>query len=212
LIHRTSVPALLSSLIVVTGMWLCNYWVVQQTGGFHQLGLYGAADRYRLLLLFLPSAIAGSALPILSNIRGDGSSIGFRRLLRLNVLVVLMIVSVPALLIALCAGRAMGYFGTSYLAGAPVLSVLCFSAVAESLNTAIGQAVLTDSAWRRFFFDVMLISIVCGTAFLLVPRHGALGLAIAYLAGFACTSAALALYVHSARARSMEVPTCEEFS
>ena len=60
--------------------------------------------------------------------------------------------------------------------------------------------------------DVMLISIVCGTAFLLVPRHGALGLAIAYLAGFACTSAALALYVHSARARSMEVPTCEEFS
>jgi O-antigen/teichoic acid export membrane protein len=199
LIYHTSLPALLSSLIVAPGMWLCNYWVVTQTNGYEQLGIYSAADRYRLLLLFVPSAIAGSVLPILSNFCGEGDASGFRKLLRANVLFVSVIVAVPALVIVFFARRAMGYFGPSYLAGAPILAVLGVSAIAEALNTALGQAVLVDSAWRRFSFDVMLISVICGTAFLLVPSLGARGLAIAYLTGFTCTAVGLLFYVRLAK-------------
>jgi O-antigen/teichoic acid export membrane protein len=202
LIYSTSAPALLSSLIVAPGIWLCTYWVVQQANGYQQLGIYSAADRYRMLLLFVPSAIAVSVLPILSNFRGGGDGAGFRKLLRVNVLVVAVIVSVPALAIAFFARRAMSCFGPSYLTGAPILSVLCLSAIAESLNTAVGQAILATSPWRRFFFDVVLFSIICGTAFLLVPRLGALGLAMAYLAGFTCTAAVLFIYVRPANIHS----------
>jgi O-antigen/teichoic acid export membrane protein len=197
--YRTSLPALLSSLIGVPSMWLCTYLVVQQANGYRQLGLYSAADRYRLLLLFIPSAIAASVLPILANFKGEGDRSGFGSLLRGNMMVVSVLVCVPAVLIVLCARRAMGYFGSSYLAGAPILVILCFSAVAESLNTAVGQAVLATSAWRRFYFDVMLFSIICGMAFLLVPRLGALGLAVSYLTGFSLTAAALLIYVRPAR-------------
>jgi O-antigen/teichoic acid export membrane protein len=199
LMYRTSLPALLSSLIGVPGMWLCTWLVVQQANGYRQLGLYSAADRYRLLLLFVPSSIANSVLPILANFKGAGDPSGFGKLLRGNVMVVSVVVCVPAVLIVFCARRAMGYFGPSYLAGAPILVILCFSAVAESLNTSVGQAVLATSAWRRFYFDVMLFSIICGVAFLLVPRLGALGLAISYLAGFSLTAAALLIYVRAAQ-------------
>ena len=202
LMYRTSLPALLSSLIGVPSMWLCTYLVVQQANGYLQLGLYSAADRYRLLLLFMPSAIAASVLPILASFKGEGDRSGFGSLLRGNMMVVSVLVCVPAVLIVLCARRAMGYFGSSYLAGAPILVILCFSAVAESLNTAVGQAVLATSAWRRFYFDVMLFSIICGVAFLLVPRLGALGLAVSYLTGFSLTAAALLIYVRPARLHS----------
>ena len=203
LIYRTSLPALLSSLIGVPSMWLCNYWVIQRPHGYQQLGIYSAADRYRLLLLFVPSAIASSMLPLLSSFRGGGDGLRFHKLLRANIFVVAAIAAVPALFLALFARRAMGYFGPSYLAGAPILAVLTFSAIAESLNTAVGQAVLTTSAWRRFFFDVMLFTIICGMAFLLVPRLGALGLATAYLTGFACTSATLLIYIRPTRFSSV---------
>ena len=79
------------------------------------------------------------------------------------------------------------------------MAVLGVSAIAEALNTALGQAVLVDSAWRRFSFDVMLISVICGTAFLLVPSLGARGLAIAYLTGFTCTAVGLLFYVRLAK-------------
>jgi O-antigen/teichoic acid export membrane protein len=209
LIYRTSLPALLSSLIGTPVMWLCSYWVVQQASGYQHLGIYSAADRFRLLLLFVPSAIAGSVLPILSNFRGRGDGAGFRKLIRINVLVVSVIVSVPALAIAFWARRAMGCFGSSYLAGAPILAVLSFSAIAESLNTSLGQAVTATSPWHRFFFDVMLFSIIGGTAFLLVPRFGALGLAIAYLTGFCSTAAALVFYVRTSKIHSSSVTCCE---
>jgi O-antigen/teichoic acid export membrane protein len=205
LIYRTSLPVLLSSLIVVPSMWLCNYWVVQRPHGYQQLGIYTAADRYRLLLLFVPGAIGATMLPLLSSFRGGGDGAGFRKLLRANVFVISAIVSVPALFIALCARRAMGYFGPSYLSGAPILVVLSVSAIAESLNAAVGQAVLTSSAWRRFYFDVMLFSIICGAAYLLVPRLGALGLATAYLTGFTCTAAALLIYVRPTKIHPISV-------
>ena len=212
LIYRTSLPALLSSMIAAPVMWLCTYWVVQQANGYQHLGIYSVADRFRLLLLFVPSAIASSVLPILSNFRGRGDRASFRKLLRVNVLVVSMIVSVPALALAFWARTAMGCFGSTYLAGAPIFAVLCFSAIAESLNASLGQAVTTTSPWRRFFFDVMLFSIICGTAFLLVPRFGALGLAIAYLAGFSCTASALFIYVRPSKMHSSFVACFEHVS
>jgi len=212
LIYRTSLPCLLSSLIGAPVMWLSTYWVVQQANGYQHLGVYSVADRFRLLLLFVPSAIAGSVLPMLSNFRGRGDRASFRKLLRVNVLVVSMIVSVPALALAFWARRAMGCFGASYLAGAPILAVLCFSAIAESLNASLGQAVTTASPWHRFFFDVMLFSIICGTAFLLVPRLGALGLALAYLAGFSSTASALLIYVRPPKMHSSLVTRFDHVS
>jgi O-antigen/teichoic acid export membrane protein len=50
-----SLPALLASIVVGPALWICNTLLVGHPNGYAQLGLYTAADRWRLLILFVPT-------------------------------------------------------------------------------------------------------------------------------------------------------------
>jgi O-antigen/teichoic acid export membrane protein len=47
--------------------------------------------------------------------------------------------------------------------------------------------------WSRFAFDVLLVGVLLGSAWLLIPKWNALGLALAY--AFSLSAAAFGLYV-----------------
>jgi O-antigen/teichoic acid export membrane protein len=74
----------------------------------------------------------------------------------------------------------MAIFGPAFRAGSPVVVVLAWAGVLESVTTAYGQEFVTsDRMWANLgVFTSRGTVIVLGT-FLLAPRHGALGAAIA---------------------------------
>jgi O-antigen/teichoic acid export membrane protein len=73
--------------------------------------------------------------------------------------------------------------------------VLAFSAVAEVLNAVLGQPLIAaHQMWWRFAFDVLLVTVLVGLAWVLIPRWGALGLAASYGAAYASTDLALAAF------------------
>ncbi len=189
-----SLPALLASAIVSPVMWLCNTWLVRQPGGFGELGLYGAADRWRLAILFVPASVASPVLSMLANLRGAGSDASYRKVFRTNLALTAGLVTALSITVALCAPLVMRLFGPAYRDGWKVLVVLSFSAVFEALNTFLGQPLVTHSMWRRFGFDAVLAFTLLTTAWYCIPRWRGLGLAVAYAAAFLTVSVLLAGY------------------
>jgi O-antigen/teichoic acid export membrane protein len=194
ILHQFSLPALLASIIVGVAMWTCNALLVHQPEGYPQLGLYTAADKWRLLILFVPTSVCSVALPVLSNMYGVGDSSGFRKVFRVNVLLNTGIAFVAALVIAAFAMPIMSMYGAPFRAGWPILSILAFTAVPEALNTILGQPLVAGHyMWWRFAFDVLLVGVLLGSAWLLIPKWNAMGLALAY--AFSLSAAAFGLYV-----------------
>lgn len=184
-----SVPAVLTSALLSPVAVLTQYWLSRCPDGLVQVALFGAADRWRQAILFFPTSLFQSVLPILSDVAKHGIDDQSRKIVRFNVLIAMGIVGISAAVCPLIADWVMSVFGRSYRAGGPVLTVLCLAAIPQAMNSALGQAVVLKSMWVRFGFDVLLFGVLAGSAFFLVPRIGATGLAGAYaLANFVTTT------------------------
>jgi O-antigen/teichoic acid export membrane protein len=193
-LHQFSLPAFLASVVVGPALWVCNALLVHQPNGYSQLGIYTAADRWRLLVLFIPTSAFGMLVPVLSNLYGSGDILAFRRIFRVNLLWISALALLCALVVAAAAKPIMSLYGNSFHSGWAILVLLSFSALPEALNTLLGHPLIVSGAmWWRFGFDVLLGLVLIGMAFALVPRWGAAGLASAY--GLAFSAVSVALYI-----------------
>lgn len=197
ILHRFSLPAFLASIVVGPGIWVCNALLVHQPQGYAKLGIYTAADKWRLLILFVPTSVFAMVLPVLSNLYGEGNSVGFQKVFRANLQLNASLALLAALLIASFAAPIMAIYGNSFRGGRLVLIVLAFSALPETLNAILGQPLIAAHLmWWRFAFDLLLVAILMTLAWVLIPKWGALGLAVSYGLAYAVTSFGLFLFLH----------------
>jgi O-antigen/teichoic acid export membrane protein len=196
ILWRFSLPALLASLVTMPAMWIANIILISQAGGYAALGIYSAADKWRLALQFLPTSVSLIVLPILSNLHGSGNTGGYRNVLRANVATTVISVAVPGLLLAIFSPFAMSIYGHSYRSGWTVLVVLTLATIFMALNDSVGQVLVSAGLiWRRFFVDAALAVTLIVGALILIPRYGATGLAWSNLIAFTATVCVLAVVV-----------------
>lgn len=92
---------------------------------------------------------------------------------------------VAALTIGLSGPLLLRVYGKEYIAGLPILSLLLIATLPECLGISLNQVLQSrGKAWLAVL-SVNLprdSAIVC-LSYFLVPAHGAIGLAIAYLGG-----------------------------
>jgi len=201
-LHRFSLPAFLGSILVVSAIWVCNAMLARQPQGYAELGLYAAADKWRVLIVFVPSYVFAMVLPVLSNLHGEGDGAAFQKVFKANLQLNGSLALVTAALIAVFAGPIMRVYGDAFRGGRVVLLVLAFAAIAEVFNATLGQPlVAAHKMWWRFGFDVLFVVLLVGLAWVLIPKRGALGLAAAYGFAYALTSLAISLF-HLQRSRS----------
>lgn len=197
ILHRFSLPAFLGSIVVGPAIWVCNALLVHQPEGYAELGIYTAADKWRLLILFVPTSVFAMVLPVLANLYGEGDGAGFRNVFRANLQLNASLALLAALLIAAFAAPIMAIYGNSFRGGRLVLIALAFSALPEALNAILGQPLIAAHLmWSRFAFDVLLVAVLIGLAWVLIPKWGALGLAVSYALAFTATSLGLSLFLH----------------
>ena len=189
---RFAVPTLLASLVISPAFWLSNVIMFQQPGGVRSLGVFNAADRWRQVLLFLPGSVATIILPMLSNLRGTRDSANYRRVLRLNLLANLVVVTIPAIIVIAAAPLAMSAFGAEYRGGSTALTILSLSAIAMVLNNLLQSALVSMGyAWRRVALDSLLAALLGLLSWWLIPRFQVDGMAWANLGAFTVTIAPL---------------------
>jgi O-antigen/teichoic acid export membrane protein len=199
---KFSLPALLSSLVILPALWICNIRLVRDGGGFAQMGVFSAALKWNQLIMFVPSALASIILAMLSNSHGTGRREDFRGIFRLSLAVNLAVTLVPSAAVIVFARSFMRIYGAEYEPGWPALVALSAAALPMVLNTVLGQAFIsTGSFWWRMALDLLLASTLAAGAWWLIPWGGALGLALANVLAFSVTSAALGLlfWSHSRR-------------
>jgi O-antigen/teichoic acid export membrane protein len=200
MLHRFSVPAFLASLLVVGAVWVCNALLARQPEGYAELGLYAAADKWRVLIVFVPTYAFSMTVPVLSNLHGEGDETGFRKVFRANLRLSGGLALSAAAVIVVLAAPIMAVYGKSFRGGQVVLMVLAFSAVAEVLRAILGQPLIAArQMWWRFGFDLLLVALLVGLAWVFIPRWGALGLAVSYAAAYMATCLALFLFTDSGR-------------
>jgi O-antigen/teichoic acid export membrane protein len=193
---RFSLPALLCSASILPAIWLGNVLLVRRTDGLAEMGIFAAANRWSLAVLFIPTAVGRIVLPMLANLHGVGDEAGYRRIFRANLMLSLGLTAVPALLLAALAAPVMALSGGEFRAGWPVLAILALATVPIALNDVLGQVVVSaGTIWWRLGFDLLLATILVVAAVTFVPVWGAVGLGLAYLLAYGVTSVGLTVLI-----------------
>ena len=181
-----SVPAVLSGLLFSPVNWACVALLVSQKDGYSEMGLYSAANQWRAAVLFIPSMLAGVALPMLSNLSGAASKPQYRKVLMINLLLTLAVSGTVAFFLVVAAGPIMRAYGPGFCQGADVLRIIALVTTLMAVNSVIGQAIASrGNMWIGLLFNALWAVVILGATYTLVQRGmGALGLAWAMLISY----------------------------
>lgn len=192
LIYRYSLPATLSAMMVTPVFWLLRSMLVR-TEDFGQLGIFEAADQWKVILLFIPGAISQIVLPILSSITDSRK---FRRTLLANLLLIGGISMVLALLTWLLAPIIMPLYGKAFSDLMP-LTYLALS----TIPTAIAQILEMTLYSKERMWTCLGFNLVWGAAAIAMAYHllqtgaGATGLALAILLAYTLKMLCMGTYL-----------------
>jgi O-antigen/teichoic acid export membrane protein len=181
-LYTFNLPALLSTVMVVPVNWACNLMLVRQTDGFGEMGLFNAANQWRMALLFIPTTIGSVVLPILSNMLGSKDISGYRKILSYNLLINILVSTTIIIFVFFASGFIMSKYGDGFLAGEKTLRILILVAGLMAINNIVGHAITSaGDLWVGFIFNLAWAAALLISAFFLVSSRGALGLAYANL-------------------------------
>lgn len=192
-----AIPAFMASSIVVPVTWLVNVLLVKPPDGYSGMGVFNAANQWRMAVLFIPLAFGNVVLPILSSLVGVGDERQYRRVLMMNIGVSAAVSGCLILMVWIFSLHIMDSYGPAFEGGSRVLRVLIVAAGLAAVNNVIGQAIASlGRMWHGFGFNALWAIALTSGAYILSPKYGALGLAIAYVAAYGLHTAAQFIYLY----------------
>lgn len=184
-LYTFNLPALLSAIMVVPVNWACNLLLVRQLDGFSEMGIYNAANQWRMALLFIPTTIGSVVLPILSNMIGNNDIRNYRKILSYNLLINILVSLVIIIFVFMSSGFIMSKYGDGFIAGEQTLRILILVAGLMAINNIVGHAITsTGDLWIGFVFNLAWATTLLISAHFFVGSRGALGLAYANLLAY----------------------------
>ncbi|MCL4207862.1 MAG: oligosaccharide flippase family protein [Pirellulaceae bacterium] len=194
---RFSLPAVLAGSMVGPVNWACGAMLVHQPNGYAEMGVFNAANQWRLTILFIPSLLATVVLPLLTNLDASANTREYRRILKLNTLLNGGVALAFILPLVLFADTIMQIYGPGYSdEGANVLRVLATTAFLMAVSNVVGSAIASKGRmWIGFTFNALwAIVLMAASAVLLDLGYGALGLAYATLISYVFHTVLQTLY------------------
>ena len=195
---RLGLPALVGSSFVLAAILGSQRLLAAGAHGLSAVAAFNVAYRWQLVALFVPSAMAPIFLPILSELKSVGRIQEFRKVLRINLFSNVFFTIAAGLLILAVGPLVMGLTGHFYGTQTTVLAVLLVATIPTVVNNVLSQTAVSVGAVAAWVWsDVVLAVSFAIVAVILVPRHGAIGLSLAYVVGYVVTCVALVGPVHS---------------
>ena len=181
---KFSLPALAQGVMVSPVSWAATAILVNQPGGYPEMGAYSAANQWYAAVLFLPAALGAAVLPVLSERIGQDQA-GARNVLRAAVALNAAVAAPIVLAGSLASPWIMRMYGPSFAAAWPtLLVVLVTGGVAVVLNPIGSLLAAANRVWLGFWMNSGWAVVLLGTTVLLV-RWGAFGVALARLIAYA---------------------------
>ena len=179
-----SLPAFLAAFISSPIMWIGNALLVNRPNGYAQMGVFHAANQWRIGMTFIPVVTNQVLLPILSNLYGDRDAIRFKKVLGANLAAVGGLSFLMFVPMAILSRTIMAAYGPGFARGSLTLILLGLSAVLSGPASVIGSAIAGQGRmWAGFGLNLIWAAaflIACG----LLIDLGAEGLAAVYLVSY----------------------------
>ncbi|HEX5000283.1 MAG TPA: oligosaccharide flippase family protein, partial [Terriglobia bacterium] len=137
----TSASLWISTVLLTGSTWAVMMLLTRQSSGYDELGLFNAADRWKIALLFLPNVLFQVVLPMLSRSHAAGDHRACRQIVSMAILLVTGVTGTAALAVYLLSPLLMSWYGRSFEVGNSVLAVAAIGSVATALYT-VGSGVL----------------------------------------------------------------------
>jgi O-antigen/teichoic acid export membrane protein len=187
---RFSVPAFLGSVVVGPVSWLATALLVNQPGGYAQLGVFNAANQWRTMIMFFPAVVGQAVLPILSSLLGGGGTRSSRRVLAAAVAVSALTALPIAAVLIVARGIVMALYGPVFAGYGDVLGLVAVTVIFLAIETPVGQIIAASGRmWLGAAMNLGWSVVFLGSAIVFISHgYGALGLAAAYLIAYAVHS------------------------
>ena len=176
-------PAAVAGYVTTSMIWWATTRLVQSPTGYSDMAIYSASTNIRMMILFLPTMMSTVVLSVLNNLHGTRENQRYRRTYGVSVFATLAAACMAAGTAALLSGQILSLFGDQFTSGKVVLLLLILSTIPESLFIALYPHIQTQG---RMWLSLLAIvipreTLLVSLAIVLVPSHGATGLAVAYL-------------------------------
>lgn len=178
-------PAFLSGLLVAPAYWWANT-LLARDAGFFQVGLFGVSFALAQFIMVIPSSLSIPAVSFLSETYASGDWSDFRQLVGANLRLIWALTLPLALGCALLAPWILSVaFGSAYSAAVRLVPLMSFAALLMMINSVIGNAIAgTGRMWHGLAINISWLALFVLTGIFLVPRWGAEGLAITFVASY----------------------------
>jgi O-antigen/teichoic acid export membrane protein len=179
-----SIPATAVSLVVVPVTWLGGALVARQAGGFSEMGVFNAANQWRMALLVVPNVIYQPLLPLLCEMVGMGDVRRFRHLISTNLMMALVVTAVPAAGLVAVAPWILRVYSISGSGTSLAFRLLACSTILSAMSAVAGGALIAAGRmWLSFALNFAWSLLFITT--LALWGLTAVGLAGAYLISYA---------------------------
>lgn len=185
ILWRFAFPAMASGLMVAPVTWISNIILVNQPNGYGEMGLFNAANQWRMFIILLPSLLTSAMLPVLSETYGKEDQSDFRKTVALN-LRMTWIVSLPLTVMVIILGKPLAViFGKQFAGAESIIVILMLSVFLNVVNSTVGTALAgSGRMWTGTLMNLGWGVMLILSSLTLVPRLGGQGLAIAYLLAY----------------------------
>ena len=182
---RFALPASLAGLISLPAIWWALAILTRQPNGLNEIALFGAANSFRVIVMFLPGVLTTVGMSLLNNQRGSSAK-SYRWVFWWTLALTATCAAVAATLIVVLGPMLFQAFGKDFGPAYAPLRVLMIAAVIEAIAIAIYQVIQTQG---RMWLTLFLISVprdalIVGLAYALTPTSGAVGLSAAIALGW----------------------------
>lgn len=184
-IWRFSFPAILAGLMVSPVTWICNYLLVNQVNGYHEMANFDIANQWRNTILFIPSALSQIVLPLLSSSIEDQKN--YKKIFNINLKINFYLGSGLALLFTILSPLIIKLYGENYQNALLPMIIMFITTAIITVNNVIGQAIASqDKMWLGFIVNsIWATSLIFFTYVTInIYNMGALGLSVSFLISY----------------------------
>jgi O-antigen/teichoic acid export membrane protein len=181
---KTMLPIMVLGIAFYPFEWIAKLFLVRQSGGFAQLGLFAAANSFGAIVSSIPSQLIFTVQPLLGNLLGKRETRSFRRLALFSVLLSGGVALLVALSLSVFSKYVMRAYGANFTDARGVLVIISFANVFFALVIPYHKILIAyNRIWTQAFITALLgLSLVVATS--LLRHRGAQGLALSYLTAY----------------------------
>jgi len=183
-LYQFSIPAALSSFIVVPSYWIARA-ILANRSGFEEVGMYEVAEQWRTIILFIPSALCNIILPMLSGYQSTNDRKSYKKALILNLSLNVSISAIASLVVILATGLIIGAYGDGFDNKLTFIALAC-SCIFSSFASVVGVSIVSKGkVWYGLGFNILWSIMFIGLSYIFISKGmGSLGISLGCLISY----------------------------